>query len=90
VQKYYEIEQWQKKQRQDAESQVESVCLFPATFGKRFGTPVASVSITELVQEKFMKPAGGMPLINRKATVCKAKDDGSLQLQLHCIYSLVS
>jgi hypothetical protein len=28
VQKYYEIEQWQKQQRQDAESQVESICLF--------------------------------------------------------------
>lgn len=28
MQKYYDIEQRQKQQRQDAESQVESVCLF--------------------------------------------------------------
>lgn len=29
----------------------------PATFGERFGAPIASVSITELVQEKFCKTA---------------------------------
>jgi hypothetical protein len=35
-----------------------------------------------------MKPAGGMPLINRKATVCKAllaeaEDSSILTLQIH-------
>jgi hypothetical protein len=35
VQKYYEIEQWQKQQRQDAESQVESICLLLHNGGKR-------------------------------------------------------